>query len=186
MVSAPTPKPSINPKAIATSVITVLIFVVGLIFSFAQEYFAYMRLHHSLWKADNFLIKCSLQSLSREGCLSCRTCSGRGRLSEIRRRWKFGLTPFPRLRSKANAVIREILLYSWAQFAFNLIYFKFNLPASFVYIQNCSPHVGRGVSPNVQPRRVSLRLCVCTNYIRQGFFPHKTFFSLFFFYLRYI
>ena len=116
MVSAPTPKPSINPKAIATSVI----FVVGLIFLFAQEYFAYMRLQHGLWKADNFLIKCSIQSLSREGCLSCRTCSGRGRLSEIRRGWKFGLTPLPRLRSKAHTVIREILLYSWAQFAFKL------------------------------------------------------------------
>ena len=116
MVSAPTPKPSINPKAIATSVI----FVVGLIFSFAQEYFAYMRLQHGLWKADNFLIKCSIQSLSREGCLSCRTCSGRGRLSEIRRGWKFGLTPLPRLRSKAHTVIQEILLYSWALFAFKL------------------------------------------------------------------
>ena len=41
-------------------------------------------------------------------------------LSETRWGWKFGLTPLPSLRSKAHKVIREILPYIRARFAFKL------------------------------------------------------------------
>ena len=41
-------------------------------------------------------------------------------LSETSRGWKFGPTPLKSLRSKAHKVIREILPYIWARYAFKL------------------------------------------------------------------
>ena len=69
----------------------------------------------------------------------------RGSLSETRRGWKFGLTPFPSLRSKAYEVIREILLYVRAQFAFILGHAHFptcisSLHTTLYYISAITKH----------------------------------------------
>ena len=63
-------------------------------------------------------------------------------LSETRRGWK-GLTPLPSLRSKAHKVIREILLYIRAQYAFKLGHANFpkciscNIVFALWYHQTC-------------------------------------------------
>ena len=68
-----------------------------------------------------FMINCIVQTLFSLFCT----------LSETYRGPKFGLTPLPSLRSKAQKVIREILSYIRAQFAFKLGHV--NIPTCIVF-----------------------------------------------------
>ena len=55
------------------------------------------------------------------------------RLSETRRGWKFGLMPPPSLRWKAHKVIKKILTYIRAQFAFKLGHCNFPICINYIH-----------------------------------------------------
>ena len=79
--------------------------------------------HRFLYFKLSFSIVFIVYWYSKKKKMKTVVCSS---LSETRRGWRFLLTPLPSLRSKAHKVIREILPYIRAQFAFKLGHANFS------------------------------------------------------------